>query len=326
MKRIAAATLTAVALMTSATFAADCKPLARYASLKLTTSPDLRQLFVPVEIGGKPLRLQLDTGANVTILNSATADALGLKHHDSPIRMYDLTGKWSEIYVETSFKVGGMFMPKYQFQSSKQFEDPEQPDIVGLLGANFLSVFDLSIDPAGKTLDLVNPDHCPDQVIYWPAKAVAKVPIRATPEGDLIIEIKLDGKPVKAILDTGAASSTLRIHDAERIFNIERGSPDTPSAGVLNGNPNLQTYHHVFKTLEFEGITVNNLDIDLIPDKLSREFTETPTGSHIAVTPEGIAPPMLIGMDILRHTRFYIAYKAKTLYVTAPTEAVPADK
>lgn len=319
-----AAAVAAFAVFATDIQAQDCKPLGRYASVPLSTSSDFRRLYVPVEIAGKPMRMLLDTGASVTLINASTAKALGLETHDSPIRVYSLTGDSSDKYVETSFKISAMSLPKFQFPVSKQFEDLDQSDVVGLLGANVLSHFDVSVDPVGKTLDLMSQDHCPDRVIYWPTKVLAKIPFKPAEDGSIIVEIKLDGKPVKAILDTGAWNSTLRIPTAEHLYNITPGSPDAPVSGILNGAENLTTYHHTFKTLDFDGVTVANPAIELIPDKLSRPFTEVPTGSHISVTDEGVAPPMLIGMDILRHTRFYIAYKAHMLYVTPPTEPAAA--
>lgn len=308
----------------SAAYGDDCKPLARVERVTLMASPDLRRLYVPVEIGGKPVELLLDTGADVTLVDRWLADELGLQTRDSPVRIFDLTGKTSDRYVETSFKLGRLAWPKFKLQVEAQPQNPNEPGRAGLLGASFLAFFDVAIDPAGKTLDLISQDHCPDQVIFWPATAVAKMPFTLD-GGSIIVSLKLDGRPVKAILDTGAATSTLRIRTAERFFDIKPGSPDAPVSGVLNGDERFTTYHHVFKSLDFDGVVVNNLDIDLIPDRVTREFNEKPTGSMIGVTPESISAPMLIGMDILRHTRFFIAYKTRMLYVTPPTAiAAPA--
>ena len=314
----AAAAIAAVVLCTTAVRADDCKPLALVQHLALSTSPDLRRLYVPVEIGGKPKELLLDTGAAVTMIDRSLADDLGLQTRDSPVRIFDLTGATSDRYVETSFTLGRLAFPKFQLQVGAQLQDPDEPGMAGLLGASFLTFFDISIDPAGKTLDLIRPDHCPNKVIFWPTTAIAMIPFTLD-GGALIVDLKLDGRPIKAILDTGASNSTLRINAAERFFDIKPGSPDAPVSGVLNSNERLTTYHHVFKTLDFDGVVISNLDVELIPDRVTREFNEKPTGSLIGVTPQSISAPMLIGMDVLRHTRLYISYKTHMLYVTPPT-------
>ena len=318
-----AVAIAALVLSATAVYAEDCKPLTLALHIPLSTSPDLRRLYVPVELGGKSRELLLDTGAGFTMVDQSLVDELGLQTRESSVRTFDLAGRASDRYVETSFKLGRLGYPKFSLQVGTGLQEAGEPAMTGLLGTSFLAFFDVAIDPAGKSLDLVLPDHCPDQVIFWPTTAVAKIPLDFT-DYTLIVEVKLDGKPVKAILDTGAATSTLRINTAERLFDLKPGSPDTPASGVLNGNERFTTYHHVFKTLDFGGVNVANIDIDLIPDRVTREFREKPTGSLIGVVPQSVAAPMLIGMDVLRHTRFYISYKARTLYVTPPTAPPPA--
>ena len=187
---------------------------------------------------------------------------------------------------------------------------------MGILGSDFLSLFDVSIDPVTNKLDLLNPDHCPDKVVYWPASVIAKVPVERTKDGHLVVSIELDGKPFKALLDTGAWNSTIRIKPARMLLGVTPGGPDAPATGELNGTKGLTTYTHTFKTLSFDGVTVTNPSIELIPDMWEEPLSSTPTGSKIKVREEADKPDMLLGMNVLKHMHIYIAYKDRFVYFT----------
>lgn len=330
MKSWVGAAAAAIALLTPAVQADTCnKPLKLITSIPLTAGPEHRELFVPVEIGGKSKMLQLDTGAYTSLISRKFADELGLVLHDSRVRVFDMTGSYTDRQGVTSFKIGRLQFAGAEFMVTESFNNywRDNPEVVGVLGANFLTRYDLSIDPAGDKLDLLDPDHCPDAVIYWPAAAYGKVPLDETPDTKIVVKVKLDGKPIDAILDTGAWNSTIFIKAAKVKYGITPGSVDTPVEGKLNGGENLTTYSHQFHSLEFEGVEVSNPTIELIPDKITEHLTYTPIGSHISHVDKDAQPEMLIGMDILRHLHLYIAYHERALYVTplaAPAPAAPA--
>jgi predicted aspartyl protease len=309
------------ALMTSAMVAIpaqakDCQPLKMYASIPLSASEDGRRYYVPVQIGGLDKRLILDTGAEISEISEELAKTLNLRIHTTPLHTYDVTGKYSDRFTKVPFKIGRLNLGESDFMVVPALNHTAEADVVGLLGADFLMKFDVSLDPSAKKLDLLSPEHCPDKVVYWPASAIARVPVECLRYGHLVVDIELDDKPFRAILDTGAWQSTIRIQAARKQLGVEHGGPDSPPAGELNGTIGLTTYRHVFKTLSFEGVTVANPTIQLIPDMLEAPLSSTPTGLRIKVTEDAAKPEMLLGMDILRHLHLYIAYKDRFVYLT----------
>jgi hypothetical protein len=60
-------------------------------------------------------------------------------------------------------------------------------------------------------------------------------------------------------------------------------------------------YRFPFDTLSFEGVTVQNPDIDIIPGETYGKLN----------------PQLIIGINVLRQLRVYIAYKEQTLYLTS---------
>src|SRR5262249_21231579 len=78
--------------------------------------------------------------------------------------------------------------------------------LAGLLGRDFLSPFDLDIDLASHRMTLFDVRGCDALFLPW-SVPYAAIPA-ATPMGAaLVVQVQLDGRPLRALLDTGASSS-----------------------------------------------------------------------------------------------------------------------
>jgi hypothetical protein len=235
----------------------------------------------------------------------------------------------SNQFVHTSLTLGTLSASDMVFMLAPGGSPiSDNADVAGILGPDILQHYDVDIDFGSGKLNLMSQDHCEGKVLYWKADAVAVVPMRLMNSGHIQMPVMLDGQQVMAVLDTGAYNTTLTLPVAQATFGLKPGSADTPLTGQLPDRPVAATYHHVFKSLGFEGIAVNNPDIDIIPDFLKQVTTEnaTPeTGSHlIAPKANETAESMLLGMDVLRHFHIYIAYKENKVYIT-PTSTPPAS-
>jgi predicted aspartyl protease len=306
-------------------FADDCPPLQLYASVQLQRSPDGDAEYVPVTINGKPQLLELDTGAESSILTAEAAKQLGLESHVGNFRIYTVTGDYSDQETTTSLQIGNLKSNGIRFVVAPEGVLPLDPGVAGLLGADLLGNLDVSIDFGTNKLDLINPNHCKGKVVYWPQRPLAIVPFEQPGTVHIIIPVTLDGHEMEAIVDTGASKSTLRRHRAETTFDLTMGASDTPAVGHVNGNKDVEMWRHTFKTLTLEGVTVANPELDIIPDRMSEHVAMgAETGSHINTRDEGLKPDILLGMNVLKHLHVYIAYKEQTLYITPASEPAPA--
>ncbi|MDE2184745.1 MAG: retropepsin-like domain-containing protein [Alphaproteobacteria bacterium] len=296
---------------------ADCKPLALITSVDLTPAPDKSAEFVPVEIAGTPKLMLLDTGGVYTEITSQVADELHLQRRQGNFELLNIAGTGTSEFATASFAIGRLKADKVAF--------PIWPGdfgyngkVAGLLAADILTHYDVSADFGTDKLDLLSQDHCEGKVIYWPASAIAVLPMQLLESGHIVVSVVLDGHETTAIVDTGASRSTLRIPAAESYFGLKLGSSDAPRDGDLPGLPGAPMYRHTFKTLELNGITVSNPDIAIIPDMTSDKVANVPdTGSRLGDPRRNEEKPdMLIGMDVLQHLHIYIAYKEEKLYVT----------
>jgi predicted aspartyl protease len=335
--------LTAAALAVCApALGEDCGKLKLITSVDLVPSASGAGEFVPVEIAGVSKLLLLDSGSSMTVVTANVAEALGLKRHRSMTapserraneltqsghrvgaRVFGATGTYSDEYVLAPLALGSLKDPKVRFMVAPAGEEYGDARVAGGLGADILQHFDVSIDFGKHTLALIDQDHCEGNVVYWPAAAVAVVPFERLRSGQIVFQVTLDGRPVNAILDTGAANSTLYQRPAEGLLGLTLGAADTPVAGTLNGEKGSTTWRHTFKTLTFEGVTVLNPEFAIIPNRIGKHFDDTELGSLISRPDAQVEPDVLLGMNVLRRLHVYIAYKERKLYITA-AESVSA--
>lgn len=310
------ATALALALVLPAAAEDKCPRLTIVESLDLVPGAGGLREYVPVEIAGVPKLMILDIGADISILTGEVADELKLSTQRSNSNLYSVTGAYTDRETSVEVKLG------HKKGTLKLMVDPHlnglssNPKVAGLLGTDVLSNFDLSIDFAANKLDLLDPNHCEGKVLYWPATVAAIVPFKLGQYGHIVFDVTLDGKTFKAVLDTGAPQSTLRITAAESQFDIHPGTADTPEVGGLNERTDLKTYRHVFKTLDFNGIVVSNPNFELIPDMTTKKLAPSMSPGANNTPYADIKAPILIGMNELRHLHLYIAYKEKKLYIT----------
>jgi hypothetical protein len=185
-------------------------------------------------------------------------------------------------------------------------------------------------------------------VLYWehdPA-AIAVVPVslrRPTPtdarmgfrtyvdrEVHIWVPVTLDGKSFKAALNTGAARSTMSARVAKFVFDVTADTPGSVPLGMVDGNPDHKIFGHVFSALTFDGVTVANPHIAVIPDLVGSKDPDNGyrTDSHIKRVDDDFGAEMTIGMDVIRRLHLYIAFGERKLYITpaaAPSgSAAPA--
>ena len=273
-------------------------------SIPITMAAGGARPLVAVTINGTQKQFLLDTGGYATQISATAAEELKLPVTESYVKMLDLYGNASTQAVRVDTFVLGRLgdrnirMPILTFAENALYS--------GLLAADYMGKYDIELDFAGGKMNYFSPDHCPGNVVYWPAAAIAAVPMRF-PDHHLILDVSLDGHPFRAIVDTGAPGTTLSMAEAKRVFDITAEDKD-------------KDFEHVFQKLSFEGLEVANPRIAIIPDKVGSKDPNNSfvTGSRVKRIDDldPTAPKMLIGMNILSKLRLYIAFSENKMYVT----------
>ena len=299
--------------------AADCS-LKLVNVIPMTLAYGGQRAVVPVTINGTQKQFLLDTGGFATQISAEAAKELKLPLVESNVKLLDLYGNASTAAAKVdSFMLGRLGdrntnLPITTFRENDLFS--------GILAADYMGKYDTELDFAGGKMNYFSPDHCPGKVVYWPAAAIAVVPMRFI-DHHITLDVMLDGHPLRAEIDTGAPGTTLSAGEAKRLFD-------------LAAEDRNKEFEHTFQKLSFEGLEVGNPHIEVIPDKVgskdpNNDFVTGSRTKRIDDVDSG-EPVMLVGMNILSKLHLYVAFDERKIYITpasappgAPSAAMPAD-
>jgi tetratricopeptide (TPR) repeat protein len=271
--------------------AADCThaPLVR---LPLIPNDDGTPV-VSLRLDGTPRTVLLDTGGFWSLIDPSITR--GYRHRRSGIvGQLGLQGiPLTKAVTVPSIEIGSERISDVDF-----FEEPsDYIPTAATLGANWLSRWDVEIDPAARQATFFPPSHCRDEIMNWPHSDSAVIPVTIDRRERLVsIPLELDGRPLKAIIDTGSAETFLSARAAKTLFGIE---PDPSAVETSNdrlGKPR-EIYRHRFHALKMGDIVFNDPWLVIAPMV-------------------GNNPEIILGMHDLASLHLYFAYHEQRLYVS----------
>ena len=97
--------------------------------------------------------------------------------------------------------------------------------------------------------------------------------------------------------------------------------------GSFDGNPDHKVFGHVFSSLTFDGVTVTNPHVAVIPDLVGSKDPNNVSraDSRVRRVDDNIGSQLTIGMDVLRKLHLFIAFGERKLYVTPASAPVIAE-
>ncbi|MDB5392652.1 MAG: hypothetical protein JWM91_158 [Rhodospirillales bacterium] len=256
---------------------------------------DLGSPVVSILIDNRPRDVLLDTGGFWSMLSPSIAKLYGTRRSGIAGRLGLEGVKIDRAVKLPSIQIGPVKVPDVDF-----FEAPEgYSDNAATLGANWLSRFDVEIDPVDSKVSFFFQNHC-GNAVYWLHNDLAELPVRIDRSENLItIPLILDGREIRALIDTGASETYLSRRVAEELFALHPGSPgmqaEEPDTDQ-NGN-SRQMYRYQFGSLALGGIVIQHPWLVISP-----------------MTSKG--PDMILGMHQLNGLHLYFAYGEKKLYAT----------
>jgi hypothetical protein len=294
-------------------FAADCKPLQLVATVPLLPGADHRYEMVPVKLNGIDKKLLLDTGGYTSQLSPQVAEELKLPVSGALGGLRDIRGKESRGAVSVgNFEMGNLRAHDIPFSLIPD-ENMGEAGLNGLIAIDIFLSYDLDLDFGHDKMNFISSDHCDGKVVYWPAEVRSVVPMRIV-DGHYLINVTLDGRPLIAMLDTGASRTTMGLDTAAHFFGLTTSSPGMEDSGKVNLA--LQSYKYKFDVLSFDGIEIHTPTIDLVPSLLLGR-REVSIGSRLSRKEDmDDHYDMILGMDMMRHLHVYIATKERKVYIT----------
>ncbi len=174
--------------------------------------------ITPVKVNGADLDFLVDSGAFFSIIVPSKAAELKLKPAYARGDVIGIGGAKQMLVVDAeSFSVGGRNLHDYQFVVAGGIG----PGIAGVVGQNLLIAGDVDYDLAGGRIRVMQAKDCGDSPLaYWAVgKPYNAITVTAGQIGapHTAGMVYINGKQVRALFDTGASTSMLKLEAAQRL-------------------------------------------------------------------------------------------------------------
>ena len=277
--------------------------LERFSDISVTFVRD--HPAVPVGINGTYVFFVLDTGFSRTSVTPTTQARFKLpvdaRFHSkglgvggavtSPfvvVKRFEFSG---QTYIDPPFPVIGLDRPA---------RPNEPPDLfAGVIGGDFLRNYDVELDFRHQAMRLFRRPPCYPPHPAWDAP-YQTIPIRVTAANVIILPVAIEGRPLRALLDTGATSIVLRLA-ALADAGIDPASLRADRTATALGAGGLATKAWVHKV---RNITIGR-DHLIEPTIMIEDFKLSDV-------------EMLIGTPYTRARKIWLAYSANLMFVETP--------
>ena len=253
-------------------------------------------------VKGTPATFILDTGSVSVALTHNALVRFGLATDRSVIVTGAGVGGTTRGFAGKleDLRIGDLPVPDHQVSVMNADAGIAATGVDGLFGASVLSVFEIDLDLPRKLVTLYAGHLCPDTVAPpWTARAVL-LPATRSEKGRFFVPAVLDGQPVNALLDTGAAVSMVSSDVAARLgVTPAMLAADAQATLAGTGAHLVKAAVHHFGSIDFAGQTYRNPVLVVAP------------------RPDP-AVDMIIGADWLGHHHLWLSYARRLVFVERP--------
>ncbi|HLI17716.1 MAG TPA: aspartyl protease family protein [Rhodanobacteraceae bacterium] len=280
--------------------AGECT-LAKYGTLSVEMLGERPTTFV--KVNGAVTRFMIDTGAEYNFMSHAAAAALGLRPSPAPFGFW-MGGIGGSAYAEIArIKDFGILDTDFH---NVEFVVGGSDAGEAALGANLLDFADLEIDLAHGKLTLFKPEGCRKAPLaYWVKNGgtynVADLrPSYNQYDKRSFVDVTINGKTVRALLDSGAAATLLDRRAAKRV-GIDLHGPGVKAAGRIRGvgAKTYQSWIVPIATFSVGTETIQHSEMLVMDGNFSDGSTD-----------------MVLGVDFMLAHHMYIANSQGKIYFT----------
>ena len=269
-------------------------------------------IVVPVEVNGIAASFMLDTGADRSVVTPAAVQRLRLLRDQWVGTAMLGVGGGNGAHPNAnphSLTLGGVPLVRRTINHDNSLAVAVLPRaragdqvLDGLLGRDFLSLFDLDLDMFGGSLTLYRVQDCAGRFLPW-RRPYRAIPVVMMEQGHaLLLAVAVDGRPLRAMLDTGANASLLGRPGIVRMGLTPASLASDPTDEVSGLGPRVITMRrHQFRSLRVGNQTIDSPEIWVEPLLLSPPFVD-----------------MLLGADWLAGRRIWISYATQQMFVAGP--------
>jgi len=247
--------------------------------------------LVPVLLDGRPARMVLDTGAELTMVTRAAVARLGLRPDPWVSTTLRGAGGLVERHANVDIRVA-LAGPVALFQNrpggglNLPVTSSDLGGADGLLGGDILQHYTLDLDIPGATLAL--------GAMHPPAAPPQAVKLQLLRRNLLLAPVLLDGHSLTALVDTGASASLLNARGLYRLGLVPAQVRQDPAIPMLTVGGESPARWHRFAELRVGPLSLR------APAVLTQTVPEA-------------AYDLLLGLDVLGRQRLYLSYPSLTL-------------
>ncbi len=252
---------------------------------------------VQASLDGRKVVLFIDTGAAMSIITRSAADRFGLygRADDGSVMVRGIGGTvFAQLATIHRLGLGHGIAREITMPVVGELGGPvEGMPVLGLFGADFLSNYDVDIDVPGHHFAMYALRGC-GTAIQPVDGPYFEVPFHLDAT-KIELDLKLNGRPVRGFLDTGATRTLITPDDARRAgVNEQALSEDHVGHAVgIDASP-LDARLHRFGSLEIGAERMNNFPF---------------------VVADADIDDMILGDDFLRFNRVWISYPLQRLFI-----------
>nr|WP_277875825.1 retroviral-like aspartic protease family protein [Acetobacter fallax] len=254
---------------------------------------------VQVTLNGKPVAMIVDTGADASLVSTATSEKFDLSYTGGHVTLRGTTGVVAASVVRADkLGLGKAIASDVLFiEIDKKWGHIGDLPVAGLLGSDFLSNYEVKFDLPQHLITLYRMQGCSSKDIVW-KKPVDPVPLEPGDGKDVLVPFKINGKPIDAILDSGASGTVIRPSQARKA-GVTRDMLARDPVGFSRGvsDDKVVSHRHLFDTVEVGPEIFHNVHLQVAP-------LETDSA--------------LLGADFLRHAVVWLSYRDRILYIERP--------
>ncbi|MCQ9156521.1 aspartyl protease family protein [Acidomonas methanolica] len=260
--------------------------------------------IVKATINERPVAFIVDTGSRFSNIWPNEVEKLGLESRSERVLLRGIGGEtMGGVAVADSVGLGSGKATNVTFVTAGNLFDGRSVDglpVVGLLGADFLSNYDVVFDLPNHRITLLQIEGCKDWHPAWQG-SFFKVSVDHGWRDDtkIVVHLKLNNHPIDAFLDSGASTTIISRSDAlDSGVTKSMLAEDRKGMGFGIDDEKTVRYLHRFETLQMG------------PFRFHRPVL------HVAKTDNS-----LLGADFLRHHRVWIPRYEDWIYVQASSMA-----
>ncbi len=260
-------------------------------------------LLVTAVINGTPADFVVDTGAERSVIGLAAADRLHVARDEWVST--DIQGVGGRdrrrLGRPQSFSLGGVALRRHTVAEDNSIVVGPIPDaiegrpIAGLLGEDFLSAFDVDVDPAAATLTLFDVAGCSGRFLPWTGQYQALAAWRPV-RNILALPVRVGGTPLEAELDSGAANTVITL-PGMLALGLAAGGGDS-ARGFGTGRVAARNQH--FAAMQVGTLPASPADLVVAPIHTLRSIG------------------MLLGADWLSGRHVWISWATNQVFVAGP--------